>query len=78
MGWICVSDLCEGHIVNGVWDGTGIAYFSIADEIGVLHNIFFGYLTQFGGNIFIFSMLIIIITLVISTMVNIKRGIKQV
>jgi hypothetical protein len=45
MGWICVTEeTC--NIVEGVWNGHGVAYFSIQEEITRLHEIIFAWFSQ--------------------------------
>ena len=77
MGWICVTDACEGHIVDGVWDKTGIAYFSIADEIKIIHDGFFAYISNIGGTAFMFAMLILVLTLVIALIVSARLYVSR-
>jgi len=77
MGWICVTDGCT-ILSNGLWDGSGIAFFSIADEIGFLHLRMFEFLMGISGTTYLFAFFLLIITLVISTMVSIKRVVKDV
>lgn len=78
MGWICITDGCEGHIINGIWDGTGVAYFSISEEITVLHDIFFEFLFTISGTMFMFLFLLLILTLIISIVINIRKLMKNV
>ena len=77
MGWICVTDVCEGHIINGVWDGTGIAFFSIADEIKIIHDVFFNYILTISPTAYLFGFLIMILSLLVSLLVSVKIKMAQ-
>lgn len=77
MGWICITSNCEGHIINGVWDKTGIAYFSISDEISILHDKFFAFILNLSSTAYLVMFIIIILIFVISLMVNIRRAIQS-
>ncbi len=77
MGWICVIDACNGHITNGLWDGTGIAFFSISEEISILHDIFFSYFMTLTMNAYMFMMLTLVITAVVSIIISVKMVVKK-
>lgn len=50
MAWICLTpDISHGGtcaVVNGLWNGQGLAYMSIADEIIQWHDRLIDYLLQ--------------------------------
>jgi len=79
MGWICVTDACEGHIdvATGVWDGAGIAFFSISDEIAYIHSSFFSFLMSFSPTVYLYMFIIFVVTLIVSILVNVQRVMKQ-
>jgi hypothetical protein len=80
MGWICVtSGTCE--VINNVWNQKGIAYFSISDEVGIYHDIFFNFMvhqlkTSFGLFMIIFVFLVIF-ALLISVRLAIRKHIAN-
>ena len=73
MGWVCIIDECEGHIVDGVWDKTGLAFFSISDEITIIHDKLFEYLMTITPTAYMFGIIMLIITMIISILVTIKK-----
>ena len=77
MGWICVTNECE-ILSTGLWNGDGIAFFSIASEITYYHDVFFSWLISISAPAYIMAFLILVITLVVSIMVSIKRSIINV
>ena len=77
MGWICITEGCNTHIVDGIWDGTGMAYFSIADEIKIIHDGFFRFLSSIGGSAFMFGFLILILTLVITLIISVRLYVSR-
>jgi len=79
MGWICITDNCLGHISSsGMWDGTGIAFFSISDEVTILHDVFFNFLMNMSPGVYVMALFILVLSLFVSIMVSIKRAIKDV
>lgn len=78
MGWVCITDACDGHIVAGVWDGVGMAYFSIADEITILHSVMFSYLNSLSGTTILIGFLFIVVTLALAVFMTIRKGLKSV
>ena len=75
MGWVCITDECKGHIdvTGGMWDGTGMAYFSIADEITYIHDAFFSFLLNLSPSIYYVAILVLVLTFAVSVMIGIKR-----
>lgn len=79
MGWICISNECEGHISSsGAWDGSGVAYFSISDEISILHDAFFNYLLHISPVTYMFMFIIIVLMLIISVILSIHSALREV
>lgn len=73
MGWVCITDACEGHIVNGVWDKTGLAFFSISNEITIIHDRLFEFLMSLSPTLYMFGFMTLVFTLIISIFVTIKK-----
>ena len=74
MGWICVTESCK--IENNVWDGNGIAFFSIADEILIIHDGFFEFLMSLSYYTYMVMILIVVITAIVTFFVSLRRVIK--
>ena len=77
MGWVCVTEACDGHVIDGLWDGTGIAFFSISDEIAIIHDRIFEYLMQVGSTAFMFAFLVLVLTMIIGLIVSVRMYITK-
>jgi len=76
MGWICISETCNGHIVNGNWDGTGGAYYSIATDMQQLFDAATKWFFSIGSWIFVIALLFFFITLVMTFLWAINKRIQ--
>lgn len=76
MGWICVSESCEGHIdaSTGRWDGIGIAYYSIREEIFQIHERIFDFLAMIAPWQFFLIFMFFLIFFVIAMFVSVRKA----
>lgn len=72
MGWICIDQACEGHVLNGQWDGTGNAFYSIADDISILHVQLFAYLQAVAPSTIVFGIFILVLIFVIALFTSVR------
>ena len=79
MGWICISDNCIGHIdsITGKWDGTGIAYFSIKDELFLIHEKIFAFLASITPAELLLILIFFIVFFVAAMFVSVRMAYHQ-
>lgn len=75
MSWLCVTENCK--VVNGVWDLNGIAYYSIAEDILVLHDAIFNYFQTLTANTYMFMFFCLALTTVVALILGIKLKVMR-
>ena len=75
MGWECITDSCE--IINGEFNGQGLAYYSVSNEIKTLHEVFFDYLMNLTPGMMILYFTLAICVLIFYVFLNIKDKIQD-
>jgi hypothetical protein len=87
MGWTCISSSCETGTNNGIdtccvdasglWNGQGVAYFSISDQILFMHNAVLSYLMNMTPITLLLYVAIICIMLIVLVFVGVARGVRN-
>jgi hypothetical protein len=79
MGWICIDNLCEGgHISSsGAWDGVGVAYYSIADDIMLVHDKAFDYLFAIAPSTYTLIAFLMLGAVFFAIFMSVKIGLRN-
>ena len=75
MGWICLNDVCK--VSDDIWNGDGLAYYSISDDIKNIHEKFFEYIFNMTPGMIGFIVIISLSILIFSIFLSIRRTIES-
>jgi hypothetical protein len=77
MGWTCISETCNNHIIDGQWDGTGAAYYSIADDISQLYTAAITWFFSIASWVFIVAILLFLISIVLAFLWAVNKRVQS-
>jgi hypothetical protein len=76
MGWTCISETCAGHIIDGKWDGVGIAYYSLAEDMARLFNATITWFFSIAGWVYFIAITLFVFSLITAFFLAVRKRIN--